>query len=137
MLEKLFDEARSKVGEVTKDSEKYSKLLENLILQVHSSLLFTCTQLSNNEQSLYSMMESEVTVMGRKKDSGLVKKAIDTASSTYQKESGKELKISQGEDLSDELYVCAINSRSFFERVTNVMIEREVSKCTDTVKRLW
>lgn len=34
LLEKVFDEAKAKLGEVTKDEKKYSELLKNLVLQV-------------------------------------------------------------------------------------------------------
>lgn len=34
LLEKVFDEARGKIGDVTKDEKKYKDLLKSLILQV-------------------------------------------------------------------------------------------------------
>ena len=37
LLEKVFDEARAKIGDVTKDQKKYSELLKNLILQASPS----------------------------------------------------------------------------------------------------
>lgn len=34
----MFDDARAKIGETTKNDKKYSELLKGLILQVRSSL---------------------------------------------------------------------------------------------------
>jgi len=34
LLEQVFDEAKSRIGETTKDEKKYGELLKDLILQV-------------------------------------------------------------------------------------------------------
>jgi len=86
MLESVFDEARSKLSNISKDEGKYTSLLESLTLQ-----------------AFFSMMESDVVVSGRKKDSSLLKTAIDNATATFKNESGLNLKASIKEDLSDEL----------------------------------
>lgn len=42
MLDELFDEARSKLSDVSKDSQKYAALLKDLVLQVRFSCLHLC-----------------------------------------------------------------------------------------------
>lgn len=39
LLEQVFDEAKSKIGEVAKDEKKYQALLKDLVLQVRAVLL--------------------------------------------------------------------------------------------------
>lgn len=86
MLEELLEAARKQVAKIAKDESKYADLLKKLVLQ-----------------ALFTMMEYEVVVQGRKKDSSAVGKAIESAQSEFKEQTGKEIKITQKDDLSDEL----------------------------------
>ncbi|GAA5899781.1 H(+)-transporting V1 sector ATPase subunit E [Sporobolomyces salmoneus] len=85
LLEQVFDEAKSRIGEVTKDEKKYQALLKDLILQ-----------------ALYTMMEKDIQVSGRPKDQSLLKKAADEAASEFEDKIGFKVKIEVNEELGDK-----------------------------------
>jgi len=86
MLEEIFEEARKEVTSLPDDQEKYSKLLISLTLQ-----------------GLFTIMEREVTLSGRKKDSDSLKNAAKSASASFEKEAGFDVKVNVTADLSDDL----------------------------------
>ncbi|KAK4701041.1 V-type H+-transporting ATPase subunit E, partial [Phenoliferia sp. Uapishka_3] len=83
LLEKVFEEARAKLDETTSDEGKYAELLQGLILQ-----------------ALFTMMEKDITVSGRAKDSKLLKKASDAAAKEFEEGSGYAVNIEIKEDLA-------------------------------------
>ncbi|GAA5984429.1 hypothetical protein JCM10908_003343 [Rhodotorula pacifica] len=85
LLEKVFDEAKSKLGETTKDEKKYSELLKDLVLQ-----------------ALYTLMEKDITVSGRPKDQTLLKKAVEQAASEFKEKAGFEVQIEVDDKLGDK-----------------------------------
>ncbi|GAA5835848.1 hypothetical protein JCM3766R1_005867 [Sporobolomyces carnicolor] len=85
LLEQVFEEAKSRIGEVTKDEKKYQALLKDLILQ-----------------ALYTMMEKDIQVSGRPKDQSLLKKAADEAASEFEEKIGFKVKIEVDEELGDK-----------------------------------
>lgn len=76
LLDSIYEETRKQLASGTKDKAKYQKVLTGLILE-----------------GLYTMNEPDVQVRGRKKDSDVVKKAIDDAAKTYKKEVGTDINI--------------------------------------------
>lgn len=69
----VLDEARRRLGEVTKDSSKYEEVLLTLILQ-----------------GLYQIMEPKVNVRCRQIDQTLVQGLLSQASEQYKKKAGKD-----------------------------------------------
>lgn len=90
LLDSIYEETRKQLAGGTKDKAKYQKVLTGLVLE-----------------GLYTMNESDVQVRGRKKDSDVVKKAIDEAAKTYKKEVGKDVNITIDEEnaVPDARYV--------------------------------
>ncbi|GAA5964068.1 hypothetical protein JCM3765_000889 [Sporobolomyces pararoseus] len=85
LLEQVFDEAKSRISEVTKDEKKYSTLLKDLILQ-----------------ALFTMMEKEIQVSGRPKDKSLLEKAAQDAAGEFEDKVGYKPKIEVDEELGDK-----------------------------------
>lgn len=83
----VLDEARKRLGEVTRDQGKYAQILESLILQ-----------------GLYQLFEKEVTVRVRPQDRDLVKSVLPVITTKYKDATGKEivLKIDDESHLSQE-----------------------------------
>ncbi|KAK1470928.1 V-type proton ATPase subunit E [Colletotrichum cuscutae] len=90
LLDNIFEDARKKLANATKDKGKYQATLKNLILE-----------------GLYALSEPEVVVRARKADFDAVKKAIDEATKEYKKEVGKDTtaKLDESDPLSAERYV--------------------------------
>ncbi|KAJ6260840.1 V-type proton ATPase subunit E [Drechslerella dactyloides] len=84
LLENIFEEARKKLAQVTNNKNEYNRVLEGLILE-----------------GAYALGEKSIAVRARKADFGSVKSAIDSASSSYTKATGKQIKITLDE--SNEL----------------------------------
>ncbi|KAF3901688.1 hypothetical protein ABW21_db0209894 [Orbilia brochopaga] len=84
LLEDIFEEARKKLSQIPSKKDEYSRVLEGLILE-----------------GAYALGEDSISVQARKADVGLVKSAIDAASSSYTKATGKHIKIKLNE--SNEL----------------------------------
>ncbi|KAK6355388.1 V-ATPase V1 sector subunit E [Orbilia brochopaga] len=84
LLNNIFDDARKKLSQITGRKDEYGRVLEGLILE-----------------GAYALAEDRISVRARKADYGLVKSAIDSASSQYAKTTGKQIKIKLDE--SNEL----------------------------------
>ncbi|KAG1054255.1 hypothetical protein G6F47_004470 [Rhizopus delemar] len=67
VLDDLFEEANKGIHDVSKDEEKYSTLIENLILQ-----------------GAYSLMEPEIVIRCREQDVDIVNSALDVVSDKYE-----------------------------------------------------
>ncbi|KXH59858.1 V-type proton ATPase subunit E [Colletotrichum salicis] len=87
LLDNIFEDARKKLANATKDKGKYQATLKNLILE-----------------GLYALAEPEVVVRARKADFDAVKKAIEEATKEYKKETSKDTsaKLDESEPLSAE-----------------------------------
>lgn len=72
----VLDEARRRLGEVTKDPVKYSEILVSLIVQ-----------------GLFQIMEPKATIKCRQVDVGLIEKLLPTALQNYKEKMGKEIAI--------------------------------------------
>ncbi|XP_056641992.1 V-type proton ATPase subunit E [Diorhabda sublineata] len=84
----VLEEARKRLGEVTRDQAKYAEILESLILQ-----------------GLYQLFEKEVTVRVRPQDRELVKSILPTIVTKYKDITGKDIniKIDDESHLSQEI----------------------------------
>lgn len=76
VLDALFEEARKKLGDVSKDKKKYQEVLKNLILE-----------------GAYALNEDKLQVKARKADYDVVKKAIEDAQSEYKTKTGQDVTI--------------------------------------------
>jgi len=76
LLDDLFEKARGRLGEVTKDQGKYQNLCKNLVLE-----------------GLYALNEKKVLVRCRKADHDLVSKAVEDAKNEYKENMGKEVEV--------------------------------------------
>lgn len=72
----VLDEARRRLGEITKDPTKYSEILVSLIVQ-----------------GLFQIMEPKATIRCRQADVGLIEKLLPTALQNYKEKMGKEIAI--------------------------------------------
>jgi len=70
----VLDEARRRLGEVTKDSGKYKEVVLTLVVQ-----------------ALYQIMEPKVSVRCRQVDQSLVQGLLAEASEQYKQQTGKEV----------------------------------------------
>jgi len=89
LLDEVFEKAREKLVDVSKDQESYTSLLGNLILE-----------------GLFALTEDHVQVRCRKKDTGAVKKAIEQATREYKEKTGQEVTVTvdEKEPIPDESY---------------------------------
>ena len=77
LLDDLFEKARGKLADYSKDKGKYQEMCKNLILE-----------------GLYALNEDSVAVRARKEDYDVVKKAIEGAKTEYEKQiKGRTIKI--------------------------------------------
>lgn len=81
LLDEIFEKAREKLADVSKDEEKYTAILKNLILE-----------------GLYALGESKILVRARQKDVGLLGKATEQATQEYKEASGADVSITVDED---------------------------------------
>lgn len=83
----VLEEARKRLGEVTRDESKYKDVVKSLILQ-----------------GLFQLFESNVTVRVRPQDRELVQSIFSEIASNYKQSSGKEviLKIDDESHLSQD-----------------------------------
>lgn len=72
----VLDEARRRLGEVTRDASKYSTILQALITQ-----------------GLYQIMEANVTVRARQGDAQLVQNVLPGSVEQYKRETGKDVVV--------------------------------------------
>lgn len=75
LLDDIFESAKNKLADSTKDKGKYKTTLKGLVLE-----------------GLYQLSEKEVVVRARKADYSTVKDAISDAEKEYKKQTGKETK---------------------------------------------
>jgi V-type H+-transporting ATPase subunit E len=76
LLDTLFEDARKKLGDVSKDTAKYQTVLKNLILE-----------------GAYALGENKLKVKARKADYDAVNKAIEEAQSEYKEKVDKDVTI--------------------------------------------
>lgn len=72
----VLDEARRRLGEVTKDTTKYSEVLLSLITQ-----------------GLYQIMEPRATIRCREVDAALLEQVLPKALQEYKEKTGKEVAV--------------------------------------------
>lgn len=70
----VLDEARRRLGEVTKDQSKYSEILLTLVIQ-----------------GLYQIMEPNTLIKSRQVDQQLVQDLLDKAAVEYKSKTGKDV----------------------------------------------
>lgn len=80
LLEDIFEQARGKLSEVSKDKDSYTDILKNLILE-----------------GLYALNEDKLEVRGREADHDILKKAIEQAIEEYKEVTKQEVNISLDE----------------------------------------
>jgi V-type H+-transporting ATPase subunit E len=74
-IKTILDEAKMKIGEVTKDVPRYQQLLKEMITQC-----------------LYQLLEQEVVIRCRKQDLNLVKAVCDSAVASFKNGTGIDCK---------------------------------------------
>lgn len=72
----VLDEARRRLGEVTKDPAKYSEVLLSLIVQ-----------------ALFQIMEPKATIKSRQADQALIEKLLPQAVHNYKEKTGKDINV--------------------------------------------
>jgi V-type H+-transporting ATPase subunit E len=72
----VLDEGRRRLGEVTRDTAKYSQIIQSLITQ-----------------GLYQMMEANVVVRGRQVDAQLIQNILPASVEQYKRESRKDIVV--------------------------------------------
>lgn len=72
----VLDEARRRLGEVSRDSARYSQILQSLITQ-----------------GLYQIMEANVSVRGRQSDAQLIQNVLPASVEQYKRETGKDIVV--------------------------------------------
>lgn len=77
----VLDEARRRLGEVTKDPAHYTKVLQALITQ-----------------GLFQIMEAVITIRGRQQDAQLIQNALPAAVEQYKRETGKDVVVTLDTD---------------------------------------
>jgi len=85
-IQALFTKARDALLELSKDEGRYVQLLEGIIVQ-----------------GLLQLMESEVKVLAREKDTKLVEKAAEGAKQQYVEISGRDVNITVVGELSNTI----------------------------------
>ncbi|BGP51200.1 V-ATPase V1 sector subunit E [Rhodotorula kratochvilovae] len=108
LLEKVFEDARNKIGDVTKDDAKYTELLKKLVLQ-----------------ALFTLMEKDIKVLGRPKDQELLKMAVEQAANEFKEQAGFEIKYEILDELNDKS-AGGVTIRGYGSRITvnNTLDER-------------
>lgn len=76
-----MDEARRRLGEVTKDPTRYSEILSTLIVQ-----------------GLYQIMEPKTLIRSRQADQGLIQNLLPKAVEEYKSKTGKDVVITLDPD---------------------------------------
>lgn len=80
-VKNVLDDARKRLGDVTRDQKKYSEILESLILQ-----------------GLYQLFETAVVVRIREQDRSLVQSVLPTVAEKYKKACGRDVSIKIDDD---------------------------------------
>jgi V-type H+-transporting ATPase subunit E len=91
LLDRLFEDAGKKLGDVSKDKKKYQGILKNLILE-----------------GAYALNEDKLQVKVRKADTDVAKQAIEEAQKEYKGAVNKDVAITidESDPLPSESYVC-------------------------------
>jgi len=77
----VLDEARRRLGEVTRNQQQYTNILQQLIIQ-----------------GLYQLLEPTVTVRAREVDQNLVKSILDNCVTEYKSKTNKEIVLKLDSD---------------------------------------
>jgi V-type H+-transporting ATPase subunit E len=77
----VLDEARRRLGEVTRDAGKYSQVLQSLITQ-----------------GLFQIMEANITLRGRQQDAQLIQNVLPMSVEQYKRETGKDVVVTLDTD---------------------------------------
>lgn len=77
----VLDEARRRLGEVTKDPTRYTQVLQSLIVQ-----------------GLYQIMEPSTTIRSRQIDQNLVQSLLPAAVAQYKSQTGKDVVVTLDTD---------------------------------------
>ena len=72
----VLDEARRRLGEVTRDQARYLQVLQSLITQ-----------------GLFQIMEANITIRGRQQDAQLIKNALPASVEQYKTDTGKDVVV--------------------------------------------
>jgi V-type H+-transporting ATPase subunit E len=90
LLDRLFEDAGKKLGDVSKDKKKYQGILKNLILE-----------------GAYALNEDKLQVKVRKADTDVAKQAIEEAQKEYKGAVNKDVAITidESDPLPSESYV--------------------------------
>lgn len=93
ILDGIFEAAQSKLGEATKDQDKYEQILKNLMLE-----------------GFYALNEKKVQIRVREADKELAQKAIEDAKAEYKNNVNKDIEVTIDENqyLSEGWYVYSI-----------------------------
>lgn len=88
LIRGVLEDARQKLGEVTKDIDLYQKVLQKLIAQ-----------------ALFRLIEQEVVIRCRKQDLGLVENALESVKREYKEATKKDvvIKIDKEQYLSADM----------------------------------
>lgn len=81
LLQDIFEQARNKLADVSKDQGKYKDIVKNLILE-----------------GLYALNESSIQVRGRKKDFDVLKSQAEEAAKEYKSASGQDVEVKVDEE---------------------------------------
>ncbi|XP_050506984.1 V-type proton ATPase subunit E isoform X1 [Diabrotica virgifera virgifera] len=100
----VLEDARKRLGEVTRDSGKYTQILESLILQGLYQTEYTGILENLILQGLFQLFEKDITIRVRPQDRELVKSIMPNVSQKYKDITGKDvnLKIDDESHLSQE-----------------------------------
>lgn len=75
LIQQLKEDAIKQLSQISSDEKKYLELLTNLI-----------------SQAMFQLIEPEVKIKCREKDLGLVRRAVEAATSLYKKQLNREIK---------------------------------------------
>ena len=81
LLDGIFETAQKKLGDATKDTQKYEETLKNLMLE-----------------GFYALNESKLQIRARKVDYNLIKKTIEKACTEYKEKTKKSIEASIDEE---------------------------------------
>jgi len=93
LLDDIFDKAREKLADISKDAGRYEDILKNLVLEC-----------------VYALNERDVSIRVREKDIGVVKRAVEKAEGEYKEE--LRVEIEEGNWLPADGFVYPLSSLS-------------------------
>jgi len=143
LLEKVFEEARSKIGHSTGDKAKYQALLKGLILQVTLApgFRFWCapqklTRAAWLVQALFTLMEKDIEISAREEDKDLVEAAAKDAAAEFEKDSKWTIKYTVDTELSPNR---SVSSRRYsaLGRSLHIQSDSRADQCLVRVSQRW